>query len=215
MSLLRSILPYPPYAYSDHLPLKCMGTEMQKRPVSVFKLEQLSDIAWVHSYIPGHQNTLYDGLNRYPLLGPRVLTPIGITQAVTKLFDYLPDSFRDLPKLCIFDPPHTQRLAQQMQAWRRPTNSIDTHSITHRSPPPSDTSLVLATPPPEDAPHIAARLQTDLTTQYVQGGKLMFLDSDQLWFIDNISELQRFSKIYAQVLQRPAPLLDHFAASRK
>ncbi len=36
-------------------------------------LEQLSDIAWVHSYIPGPQNTLYGGLSRYPLLGSRVL----------------------------------------------------------------------------------------------------------------------------------------------
>ncbi len=98
--------PYPLYAYSDHLPLKWVR-KCDKGPVSAFTLEQLSDLAWIHSYIPGPQNTLYDGLSRYPLLGPRVLAPIGITQVVSKLLDYLPDTFRDLPKLRVFAPPHT------------------------------------------------------------------------------------------------------------
>jgi transposase InsO family protein len=42
----------------------------------------------------------------------------------------------------------------------------------------------------------------------------MFLDSDQVWFIGNIPLLHHFSKIYAQVLTRPAPLLEHFASQR-
>ena len=42
----------------------------------------------------------------------------------------------------------------------------------------------------------------------------MFLDSDQLWFIGNIPTLQQYSKIYAQLLLRPSPLLEHFAGSR-
>ncbi len=204
--------PYPLYAYSDHLPLKWVR-KCDKGPVSAFTLEQLSDISWVHTYIPGPQNILYDGLSRYPLLGPRVLAPIGITQAVSTLLDHLPDSFRDAPKLRVFAPPHTQRLAQQIQAWRRPTNPIDTPSFTHRSPLPADTSLAIAVPLPEDAPRIAARLlttsipfavllpaelasriadadhfpdQLDITSLYAQGGKIMYLDSEQLWFIDNI-----------------------------
>ncbi len=150
---------YPLYSYNDHLPLKWVR-KCDKGPVSAFTFEQLSDLSWVHTYIPGPQNTLYDGLSRYPLLGPRVLAPIGITQAVTTLLDYLPDSFRDSPKIRIFALPHTHRLAQQIQAWRRPTNPIDTHSFTHRSPPAADTSLVIAVPPPEDAPRLAARLLT-------------------------------------------------------
>ncbi len=172
--------------------------------------------------IPGPQHVLYDGLSRYPLLGPRVLAPIGITQAVSTLLDHLPDSFRDSPKIRVFAPPHTQRLAQQIQAWRRPTNPIDTHSFTHRSPPTDDTSLVITVPPAEDAPRIAARLlattipfavlvpaelapriaddhhfpdQPALGQPYAHGGKIMFLDSDQLWFVGNIPALQQFSKI--------------------
>ncbi len=99
--------PYPLYASSNHLPLKWVRT-CDKGPVSAFTLEQLSDLAWVHTYIPGPQNTLYDGLSRYPLLDPRVLAPIGITQAVATLLDHLPDAFRDASQLRVFaPPPHT------------------------------------------------------------------------------------------------------------
>jgi hypothetical protein len=42
----------------------------------------------------------------------------------------------------------------------------------------------------------------------------MFLGSDQLWFIGNIPALHDFAKIYSQVLNRPPPLLEHFASSR-
>jgi transposase InsO family protein len=233
--------PFPLYAYSDHLPLKWVR-KCDKGPVSAFTLEQLSDLSWIHTYIPpGPLNTLYDGLSRYPLLGPRVLAPIGITQAVATLLDHLPDSFRDSPKIRVFAPPHTQRIAQQIQAWRRPTNPIDTHSFTHRSPPPDDTSLIISVPPPEDAPRIAARLlsssipfalllpaelapriaddnhfpeQPALAHLYAQAKKFTFLDSDQLWFLGNLPTLQLFSKIYAQLLSRPAPLLEHFHTTR-
>jgi hypothetical protein len=205
-------------------------------------LEQLSDLSWIHTYIPGPLNTLYDGLSRYPLLGPRVLAPIGITQAVATLLDHLPDSLRDSPKQAPrFCPPPTQRVIQQIQAWRRPTNPIDSHSITHRSSPPADISLVITVSPPEDALRIAARLlaspipfavllpaelapriadeghfpdQPDLAHLYTDGGKIMFLDSDQLWFVDNLPPLERFCKIYAQILQRSPPLLEHFSTYR-
>jgi hypothetical protein len=192
--------------------------------VSAFTLEQLSDMAWIHSYIPGPENTLYDGLSRCPLLGPRVLAPIGNAQAVSTLLDHLPDHFRDGPKLRVFASPHTQRVAQQIQAWHRPTNPIDTHSLTHRSAPAPDIDLIISVPPPEDAPRIAARLlsttipfavllpselapriadaghfqdQPDLALPYAQGGKVMLLDSDQLWFIGNIAPLHNFAKIYS------------------
>jgi hypothetical protein len=145
------------------------------------------------------------------------------------------------PNSAFSPPPHTQRVIQQIQAWRRPTNPIDSHSITHRSSPPADTSLVIAVPPPEDAPRIAARLlsspipfavllpaelapriaddghfpdQPDLAHLYRNGGKIMFLDSDQLWFVGNLPSLQQYSKICAQILQRSSPLLEHFTSSR-
>jgi hypothetical protein len=72
-------LPFPLYAASDHLPLKWVR-KCEKGPVSEFTIEQLSDISWVHSYITGPENTLFDALSRYPLLGPRVLAPVGLSE---------------------------------------------------------------------------------------------------------------------------------------
>ena len=131
-----------------------------KGPVSDFTVEQLSDVSWVHSYIPGPDNTLFDALSRYPLLGPRVLAPTGLSHAVAHLLDCLPPALRSAPKVRVFAPPHTQRIAQQVQAWRSPTNPIDTHSLTHRASPVPAPDLIITAPRPEDAPCIAARLLT-------------------------------------------------------
>jgi hypothetical protein len=232
--------PFPLYASSDHLPLKWVR-HCEKGPVSSFTIEQLSDIQWVHSYIKGPDNTLFDALSRYPLLGPRVLAPTGLSHAVSTLLDYLPPSLRTVTKVRVFAPPHTQRIAQQIQAWRFPTNPIDTHSLTHRSPPDPTTELIITSPRPEDAPRIAARLlsttipfalllpsdlapriadddqfegQPCLRNLYQHGGKIMFLDSDFLWFIGNVPDLADFSQIFSQVLDRSPPLLSSFASSR-
>ncbi len=93
-------------------------------------------------------------------------------------------------------------------------------------------------PRTEDAPRIAARLlatlipfalllpsdlapriadagqfldQPDLNASYKQAGKIMFLDSDYLWFLGNLPSLAEFSKIFAMVLDRPSLLVSHYA----
>jgi hypothetical protein len=138
----------------------------------------------------------------------------------------------------VFAPPHTQKVAQQIQSWRRLTNPIDVHSLTHRFAPSPDTGLIIAVPRAEDAPRIAARLltttipfavllpsdlaprvpdadhfegQPDLHEPYKSAGKIMFLDSDQLWIVGNIPDLHHFHRIHSQVLLRPAPLLEVFS----
>ncbi len=112
------------------------------------------------------------------------------------------------------------------------------HSITHRAAPSPDTGFLLTVPRAEDAPRITARLlatsipfavllpsdlaphiaahnqfedQPDLRDAYKSAGKIMFLDSEQIWIIGNVPTLQHFHHIYSHVLQRPAPLLEIFA----
>jgi hypothetical protein len=236
--LLGTLFSFPLYASSDHLPLKWIR-KCEKGPVSKFTIEQLSDIQWVHSYIPGPENTLFDALSRYPLLVPRVLAPVGLSDAVSQLLDSLPDSLKDAHVARVFAPPHTQKVAQQIHSWRRLTNPIDVHSLTHRSAPSPDTGLIIAVPRAKDALRIAARLltttipfavllpsdlaprvadadqfdgQPDLHETYKSAGKIMFLDSDQLWIVGNIPDLHHFHRIqHSQVLLRPAPLLEVFS----
>jgi hypothetical protein len=229
--------PFPLYAFSDHLPLKWVR-KCEKGPVSEFTIEQLSDLSWIHSYLPGPENSLFDSLSRYPLLGPRVLAPVGLSDAVSTLLDYLPVSLKAARIARVFTPPHTQKVAQQLQAWRHPTNPIDVHSFTHLNPPAPNTEFVLTMPRAEDAPRIAARLlittipfaillpsdlapriadanqfpeQPDLQAAYKQAGKIMFLESDHLWFLGNMPSLSDFCKIFSQVLDWPSPLLSHYA----
>jgi hypothetical protein len=66
----------------------------------------------------------------YPLLGLRVLAPIGITQAVATLLDHLPDTFRDSSKLRVFAPPHTHNVLsnKSKHGAAPPTRSIPTPS---------------------------------------------------------------------------------------
>ncbi len=142
------------------MPLKWVR-KCEKGPVSEFTIEQLSDLSWIHSYLPGPENSLFDALSRYPLLGPRVLAPVGLSDAVSTLLDYLPDSLKDVRTVRVFTPPHTHKVAQQVQAWRHPTNPIDVHSFTHLHPPPPNTDFVLAMPCAEDppaSPHAFSRL---------------------------------------------------------
>ncbi len=164
-----------------------------------------------------------------------MLAPIGLSDAVSTLLDSLPDSLRDAHTTRVFAPPHTQKVAQQVQAWRRPTNPIDVHSITHRFIPSPTTGLIITIPRAEDAPRITARLLTttipfavllpsDLAPRiadnnqfeeqprspYTNAGKIMFLDSDHIWIVGNIPALHQFHRIHSQVLHRPAPLLEIF-----
>jgi hypothetical protein len=41
----------------------------------------------------------------------------------------------------------------------------------------------------------------------------MFLDSDHLWFLGNMPSLSDFCKIFSQILDRPSPLLSHYAGT--
>ncbi len=171
----------------------------------------------------------------YPLLRPRVLAPVGLSDAVSQLLDSLPDSLKDARLTCVFAPP---------KRWRnksRPghlTNPIDVHSLTHRVAPSPDTGLIVAVPLPKTPPalRIAARLlattipfavllpsdlapriadadqfdgQPDLQDTYKSAGKLMFLDGDQIWIVGNIPDLHHFHRIhhFHRLLQHTSPQL--------
>ncbi len=231
--------PFPLYAFSDHLPLRWVR-KCEKGPVSEFTIEQLSDLSWIHSYLSGPENSLFDALSRCPLLGPRVLAPVCLSAAVSTLLDYLPDSLNDDLTVRVFTLPHTQKVVQQLQVWRHPTNPINVHSFTHLNPPSLHTEFILTMPRAEDAPRIAARLlsttipfaillpsdlspriadadqfpdQPDLQSAYKVAGKIIFMDSDHLWFLGNMPSLSEFSKIFSIVLDRPSPLPSHYAGT--
>ncbi len=230
--------PFPLYAFSDHLPLKWVR-KCEKGPVSEFTIEQLSDLSWIHSYLPGPENSLFDALSRYPLLGPRVLAPVGLSDAVSTLLDHLPVSL--MPGSPVSLPlPTLKRSRNNCKHGATPQIRLISTPSRTSTPPAPNTDFVLTMPRAEDAPRIAARLlttiipfaillpadlapriadanqfpdQPDLQAAYKQAGKIMFLDSDHLWFLGNIPSLSNFFKIFSHVLDRPSPLLSHYAGT--
>jgi hypothetical protein len=98
--------PFPLYTYSDHLPLQWMSTS-QKGPVSQFLIEQLSEIDYVCSYIEGRLNSISDAVSRFPLLGPRRLSPRGMEHSIQEMLKRIPVSLRTSKIIHVHAGPHT------------------------------------------------------------------------------------------------------------
>jgi hypothetical protein len=122
--------PFPLCASSDHLPMKWVR-RCEKGPVSSFTIEPLADIQWVHSYIKGPDNTLFDALSRCPLLGPRVLAPTGLSHAVSTLLDYLPPSLRTATKLIPRVRPATHPAHCTADSGLAPPHQTNRHPLSH------------------------------------------------------------------------------------
>ncbi len=99
------------YVTSDHLPLKWIR-KCEKGFISNWTIENLSDLHWVHSYLPGPDNSLFDSLSRYLMLGSRVLAPTGLHQAVTDLLARLPHSIQTAHRFLVCAPSHSADIAR-------------------------------------------------------------------------------------------------------
>ena len=222
---------FPLYVTSDHQPLKWVQ-HSQKGAVSARIIEEFSDIDWVLTYVPGPDN-LQDSNSRCPMLGPRRLAPAGFTHTLDDLLTRLPERFKTVETIQVHADKYTQEAARQVQRWRTATNPILQHSVSFKHPPRSQ-HLVISTPPPVDAPRVAAHLllgtvpfavllPSDLgptiasknllgdgreisDKQYNSLGKIAYLSTDKLWVIGNIPELSPLREIYYNDFETPAPL---------
>ena len=233
--------PFPLYAQSDHLPLKWVK-HSEKGPVSAFQIERLSDVDWVHSYVPGPSNH-QDSYSRYPMLGPRQLAPLGLEHSITDLLGRLPDRLKDATTVQVFTGRSTAQMARQVQQWKRTTKPIMQRAISPtRKPRPVD--FVIAQPAAGDSPRVVAQLlqsstpfaillPTDLAPQvkdpnlwqgtefdiqadqkqYSALGKIVYLDTDLMWLIGNIPELEGSAEVFNDELSSPAPLMELHASS--
>jgi hypothetical protein len=105
--------PFPLYTYSDHMPLSWME-KSEKGPVSQFLIEQLSELETEHQYIQGHLNSVADAASRYPLLGPKRLTPRGLAHSVQVVLSRLPEYFRGANTIHVHAGTYTSDLTRGM-----------------------------------------------------------------------------------------------------
>ncbi len=87
----------------------------EKGFVSNWTIEQLFDLQWVHSYLPGPDNSLFDALFRYPMLGHRVLAPIGFQTTFADLLARLPSALKASAKDLVSAPPHSTDVTRLVQ----------------------------------------------------------------------------------------------------
>ena len=160
------------------------------------------------------------------MLGPRLLAPTGLHQAVDDLLTRLPSSIRQSERFLVCTPPHSADIARHVQDWKTSTKPIDTHNLSpHKTPPAVD--FILAGPPVEDSTFIASQLLAspvpfaillpaelvpmiqpsptqapfpDLRDKVNTCGKLFILDTDMIWLIGNIPTLHHHAEIFSLLM---------------
>ena len=121
------------HAQAAHLPLIVRidqnalrwARHSTKGMVTKWRVELAGDMDYVVQYIPGETNVLADAASRYPMLGERTLTRIGLEDSFRRLLDLLPNAARDAKSAWLNAGKDTHNLCKILQAWRRPRNAIE------------------------------------------------------------------------------------------
>ena len=152
---------FPLYTYSDHLPL-CWMSKSEKGPVSQFLIEDLAELDTVHQYIQGHLNSVPDAASRYPLLGPKRISPRGLSHSLTQLLSKIPSKFKMAKTIHVHAGSNSADVRKQVQAWASNKGSVQQHAPPRQgSPRPAD--LAIMVPRPEVAPvALASYLLSDI-----------------------------------------------------
>ena len=88
-------------------------------------------------------NTLSDATNRYPLLGPKMLAPLGMTHRVSQLLERLPASLKYAKVVHVHARTYTAELRQLAQTWSKLANDVKPHSPVGRGDPMHVDSAIL------------------------------------------------------------------------
>jgi hypothetical protein len=225
--------PFPLYTYSDHLPLNWMR-KSEKGPVSQFLVEQLSELDTVHQYIPGHLNAVADAFSRFPLLGPKRLTPRGLANSVQEVLARLPARLCSARVVHVHAGTYTSDLRVMVQSWVSGNKGSVLSVAPARKGTPLPADLAILVPRPEDSPvtlalYLSSTIPfavlvpndllestfsnriylganpTALKAQFQTAGKLQILATQMTWVVGNIPEY-RSLEIFSQHLRTPAPI---------
>ena len=163
-------------------------------------------------------NTLSDAASRYPLLGPKLLAPLGMTHSVAQLLERLPASLKSAKVVHVHARAYTAELRQLVQTWSKLANNVKPHSPV-RSGMPKHADLAILVPRVEVSPitlalyllseiPFAILMPFDLVDQawspnlyesapwetiqilFESAGKINILSSLMVWIVGNIPEFK-------------------------
>jgi len=109
---------FPLECYTDHSPLTWVKHTSGKGPVSQFIIDKMSLVDYNMHYIRGVDNVIADALSRFPMLGPRTLTRIGVKNSLSVLLSALIDTDLDVSKLWFDARKDTKHLLAEVTEWR-------------------------------------------------------------------------------------------------
>ena len=112
----------PLFCETDQQPLQWVR-HSEKGAVCNWRAEKAAGVDYIVKYVPGKDN-MADAPSRYPMLGPKTLTRVGLQHSLEQLLDFLPSTARDAPKAWVYAGRDTDALSRVVQRWRKPSNAI-------------------------------------------------------------------------------------------
>jgi hypothetical protein len=100
-------------AFGDQAPLQWVKP-CTKGSLNAWHIERLQECEYNVHYTPGSQNEA-DPISRYPMLGPRQFTRLGLSNAVSTLLRTLPNRMRDVKHTWAWANHDTSDVAKEVQ----------------------------------------------------------------------------------------------------
>jgi hypothetical protein len=91
-------------------------------------IEDLAELDTVHQYIQGHLNAVPDAASRYPLLGPKRISPRGLSHSLTQLLSKIPSKFKMAKTIHVHAGSNSADVRKQVQAWASNKGSVQQHA---------------------------------------------------------------------------------------
>ena len=111
-------------AFGDQAPLQWVK-HCSKGPLNAWRIERLQECEYDVYYTPGAQNEA-DPISRYPMLGPRKFTRLGLSNAVATLLKTLPLHMRKTRYVWVWANHDTSDVAKEVQEWKALSDAIHT-----------------------------------------------------------------------------------------
>ena len=115
---------YPLLAFGDQAPLQWVK-HCAKGPLNAWRIEQLQECEYEVYYTPGKQN-IADPISRYPMLGPRQFTRLGLESAMATLLKTLPKPIKDIRHMWVWANHDTTEVAKELQSWKTTAERVHT-----------------------------------------------------------------------------------------
>ena len=106
--------PFPLHVNCDQAPLQWIKTA-SKGAVTAWRIERINEFDYDVHYKPGKYNDTADALSRYPMIGPKTLSRIGVGAALSRLLESMPEAARNHGTLWFWAAKDNDELKKELR----------------------------------------------------------------------------------------------------